>query len=94
MSGKDLPRSWEEDGYQVSRTTVWSAPGCHAGCGILGYVKDGKLVKVEGDPEHPFNQGHICPRCAAMPYEVNRTDRLLYPMKRDLSERGNPDAWE
>ena len=94
MSGKDLPRSWEEDGYQVSRTTVWSAPGCHAGCGILGYVKDGKLVKVEGDPEHPFNQGHICPRCAAMPYEVNRTDRLLYPMKRDPSERGNPDAWE
>jgi anaerobic selenocysteine-containing dehydrogenase len=58
------------------------------------YVKDGKLEKVEGDPEHPFNQGKICPRCAALPDVINHPQRLQYPMKRDPSKRGNPDAWE
>ena len=35
---KDLPTTWEEDGYVVTRTTAWSAPGCHSGCGIICYV--------------------------------------------------------
>jgi anaerobic selenocysteine-containing dehydrogenase len=86
--------TWEEDGYTVSRTTAWSAPGCHEGCGVICYVKDGKLVKVEGDPESPFNQGRLCPRCVVSPDVVYHPDRLLYPMKRDHSRRGDPDAWE
>ncbi|MCL1846413.1 MAG: molybdopterin-dependent oxidoreductase [Coriobacteriia bacterium] len=94
MSKTPLPTSWKEGDYTVTRTTAWSAPGCHAGCGIVCYVKDGKLEKVEGDHAHPFNQGHICPRCAALPDVVNSPDRLLYPMKRDPSKRGDPDAWE
>ncbi len=93
---KDLPTTWEEDGYICTRTTAWSAPGCHSGCGIICYVnkETGKLEKVEGDPEHPYNQGHICPRCAALPDVVNSEERLLYPMKRDPERRGDPDAWE
>ncbi len=91
---KNLPLTWEEDGYTVSRTTAWSAPGCHEGCGVLCYVKDGKLVKVEGDPEHPYNQGRLCPRCVVSPDMVNHPDRLKAPMKRDPSKRGDPDAWE
>ena len=41
---------WEEDGYTVTRTYNYSAPGCHDSCGILAYTKDNRLVKVEGDP--------------------------------------------
>lgn len=42
---------------EVIETTVWSAgPGCHGGCGVLAHIKDGKLIKVEGDPDHPWNQ--------------------------------------
>jgi anaerobic selenocysteine-containing dehydrogenase len=91
---KDVPLSWEEDGYTVTRTTAWSAPGCHEGCGVLCYVKDGKLVKVEGDPEHPFNQGRVCPRCLAVPDVVNHPSRIKTPLVRDPSKRGDPDAWE
>jgi anaerobic selenocysteine-containing dehydrogenase len=61
---------------------------------VLCYVKEGKLVKVEGDPEHPYNQGHLCPRCVVAPDMINHPDRLKAPMKRDRSQRGNPDAWE
>jgi anaerobic selenocysteine-containing dehydrogenase len=43
-----------EKGVEVFRTTTWSpGAGCHGGCGVLAYIKDGKLVKVEGDPDHP-----------------------------------------
>lgn len=90
---KDVPMSWQEGEYTVTRTTAWSAPGCHEGCGVLCYVKDGKLEKVEGDPEHPFNEGRICPRCLTVPEVVNDPNRPQTPLKRDPSQRGNPDAW-
>ena len=49
------------------RTTTWSAgPGCHGGCGVLAHIKDGKLIKIEGDPDHPWNQGRLCARALAM----------------------------
>ena len=94
MEIKERPSTWQEGDYTVTRSTAWAGPGCHEGCGILMYVRDGKLEKVEGDPEHPFNQGHLCPRCIALPEVVNHPDRLKYPMKRAHAERGNADAWE
>ncbi|RLF14049.1 MAG: hypothetical protein DRN06_07700, partial [Thermoprotei archaeon] len=33
---------------------------CHGGCGALIHVKDGKAVKVEGDPSHPVSRGYMC----------------------------------
>jgi anaerobic selenocysteine-containing dehydrogenase len=82
------PIQWEEDGYTVIRGHARSAPGCHNACGVLQYVKDGKLVKVEGDPENPYNQGRLCSRCLAMTDVVYHKDRLMQPMKRDRADRG------
>ena len=77
------PWRWEEDGLTVTRSNGWSGPGCHNGCGVLLYTdKKGKLVKVEGDKEHPFNQGRLCVRCLALPEVVYHPDRLKYPMKK------------
>ena len=75
---KDLPTTWEEDGYVVTRTTAWSAPGCHSGCGIICYVnkETGKLEKVEGDPEHPFNQGRLCMTMPLAPGISSRTNEI------------------
>ncbi len=86
------PWRWEEDGFTVTCGSAWSGPGCHDGCGVLLYTKDGKLVKVEGDPKNPFNQGRLCVRCLALPDVTNHPDRLQYPMKR-VGERGE-DKWE
>ncbi len=73
---------------EIVRTTTWSAgPGCHGGCGVLAYIEDGKLVKVEGDPEHPWSQGRLCSRCLAMTQYVYHPDRLRKPLKR-MGERG------
>ena len=91
---KDNKWKQEVDGEVIVQTTAWSPPGCHpVGCGVLLHVKDGKLVKVEGDPSHPITQGRLCVRCLALTEYVYHEDRVLYPMKRDPADRGK-DAWE
>lgn len=56
---------------------------CSAGCGILVRVADGKVVKLEGNPMHPVNQGALCPKGQAAPELLYNPDRLTSPMKRD-----------
>ncbi len=78
---------------KIVRTTSWSAgPGCHGGCGVLAYVRDGKLEKVEGDPDHPWSQGRICARALAMTQYTYHPDRLMHPILRD-GERGS-NKWK
>ncbi|KKM12731.1 hypothetical protein SY88_02385 [Clostridiales bacterium PH28_bin88] len=68
---------------KVVRTTVWSpGPGCHGGCGAKLFVENERLVKVEGDEDHPWNQGRVCPRLLAVTQYIYHPDRLTFPMKR------------
>jgi anaerobic selenocysteine-containing dehydrogenase len=59
---------------------------CFQGCGINVHVKDGKLLKVEGMPEHPFSRGVLCPRGWHLPDYIYSPERLQYPMKRQNGE--------
>lgn len=83
---------WQEGDLTVTRSCQWSGPGCHQGCGVLFYTKDNKLVKIEGDPNNPVNEGRLCMRCLAMVEAVNHPDRVLHPLKR-VGERGE-NKWE
>ncbi|MBQ9000953.1 MAG: molybdopterin-dependent oxidoreductase [Eggerthellaceae bacterium] len=83
----------EGECYRV-RTCAWSPPGDHpVGCGLYIYVKDGKVVKTEGDPSHPITNGRLCPRCIALDEVMYHPDRLTHPMVRDRADRGK-DAWK
>ena len=84
---------WQEGDYTVIRGTARTPPGCHNDCGVLMYVKDGKLEKVEGDPDCPYNKGRLCTRCLALPDYVYHSERILHPMKRAKEDRGK-DKWE
>lgn len=76
------------DNEEIIRTTSWSAgPGCHGGCGVLAYVSKGKLLKIEGDPEHPWSQGRLCARVLAITQYIYHPDRVRNPLKR-VGERG------
>ncbi len=59
----------------------------HGGCGILAHVENGKITKIEGDPDSPLNRGTICAKGIAQIEKLNHPDRLKYPMKR-IGERG------
>ena len=40
-------------------------PYCAVGCGQDVYVKDGKVVQIEGDPDSPISRGRLCPKGSA-----------------------------
>ena len=55
---------------------------CFQVCGIQAHLKDGRLVKVEGWPEHPFSRGVVCPRGLHLPDYVYSPERILYPLQK------------
>jgi len=61
---------------------------CHGGCSTLMHIRDGELVKVEGDPDGPLNHGKLCPIGAATTQLVYHPDRLKYPLRR-IGPRGS-----
>ncbi len=69
----------------------------HGGCGILAHVENGRITKIEGDPDSPLNRGTICAKGLAQIEKLNHPDRIKYPMKR-VGERGegkwNRISWD
>jgi formate dehydrogenase major subunit len=55
---------------------------CSCGCGMICHVKDGKLINLEGDPDHVINQGSLCSKGAAMAAVPNSPQRLTKPLYR------------
>jgi anaerobic selenocysteine-containing dehydrogenase len=55
---------------------------CWDSCGFLVTVEEGKVTKVEGNPEHPITQGKICGRGRMLENRTNSLERLLYPLKK------------
>jgi anaerobic selenocysteine-containing dehydrogenase len=61
------------------RTTCRS---CHGACGVIAHVKDGKVIKVEGDPDSPISHGTMCAKGLAITQLAYHPDRILHPMKK------------
>lgn len=66
-------------------------------CGVNAYVKDGKMVKLEGMDEHPQSKGRLCVKGLSGRQFAYREDRILTPLRR-TGERGEgkfePISWE
>ncbi len=65
--------SWEKAPRIRDAKVVHSVcPYCAVGCGLNVYVKDGKVIDIEGNPDSPINHGTLCPKGAAtFQYTVN-----------------------
>lgn len=55
---------------------------CPDACGIVATLKDGEIVKVEGDPAHPNTQGFLCKKVRTYHHRVQSPERILYPQRR------------
>ncbi|MDF9408719.1 MAG: Acetylene hydratase [Pelotomaculum sp. PtaB.Bin013] len=65
------------------KTIISDCMLCVWDCGIKAHLEDGRLIKVEGLPEHPVSRGYICPRGEALPDYVYSSNRLRTPMLRE-----------
>ncbi len=63
--------------------------GCSAGCGVLVKVRDGRPIKLEGNPQHPVSRGGLCAVGQASVLGLYDSQRLKNPLK-----QGKDSAWE
>lgn len=85
-----------ETGIEVKKTFCSiCAPVFH--CGVDAYVKDGKVIKVEGTAKHPMNNGLLCTKGCSNRAFIYREDRIRTPLKR-VGKKGEgkfePISWE
>ncbi len=73
-----------------AQTTTSICPFCGVGCGLIAHTKGGKLVNVEGDPDHPVNQGSLCSKGQAVMEVVTSPRRL----KKVMYRAPGSDRWE
>ncbi|MEF8823529.1 MAG: 4Fe-4S dicluster domain-containing protein [Desulfohalobiaceae bacterium] len=55
---------------------------CPAGCGLLAQNREGRVIKLEGNPLHPVNRGKLCIRGQSSLQSVYHPDRLSAPLLR------------
>ncbi len=68
---------------------------CSVGCGMLIGVRDGAAVAVRGDPDHPVNQGRLCPKGLSEHHTLAAPGRLHRPLVRtDRSGPFSPAPWD
>jgi len=61
---------------------------------MLVTVEDGRLVRIEGDPENSATGGHVCLKGISYAWRANAPDRLLHPMRRTAAGGFERVTWE
>ncbi|MGE5578395.1 MAG: molybdopterin-containing oxidoreductase family protein [Syntrophothermus sp.] len=73
----------KETGKTAENYTKTACPlNCYDTCGMLAYVKDGRVVRLEGDPDHEITRGFICRKGRDFVERTYAPDRLLYPQRK------------
>ncbi len=62
--------------------TTSICPYCSVGCGMVVHAKNGKVVNVDGDAEHPINEGALCSKGASVRSLADNPLRVTTPMYR------------
>ena len=83
LPGPEAKRDWPpKNKYKDAEKVHGMCQLCSTICGITGYVKDGRLLKIEGNPNDPNSRGKLCARGHAGLNHLYHPERLLYPLKR------------
>jgi formate dehydrogenase major subunit len=98
--GFDLSKARAEmRNFKISRTTETRSicPYCSVSCGVIIHTLGDRaknvtpaVVHVEGDPDHPINQGALCPKGATLKHDIVNDRRITRPMYRAPGS----DQWE
>jgi anaerobic selenocysteine-containing dehydrogenase len=67
----------------VQKTVLAACPhDCPDTCSMIVTVENDRVVKVRGNPDHPFTAGRLCVKVNHYEERVHHPDRVLYPLKR------------
>ncbi|MGE5231580.1 MAG: molybdopterin-dependent oxidoreductase, partial [Deltaproteobacteria bacterium] len=82
---------------QVPGVATWYASTCSecsAGCGLHVKTREGRAIKLEGNPEHPVNRGKLCSRGQASLQGLYNPGRLKGPMARGAGGGFQEITWD
>jgi molybdopterin-containing oxidoreductase family iron-sulfur binding subunit len=82
---------------QIPGTATWYATTCRecsAGCGVRVRVREGRAVKLEGNPDSPINRGRLCARGQAALQGLYNPDRVRTPLARNAAGQLAPVTWD
>ncbi len=86
------------DKMKAAKLTTSICPYCSVGCGLIVSTdtKSGKIINIEGDPEHPTNEGSLCAKGASVfqttAANPNRLTKVLY--RAPYSDKWAEKSWE
>lgn len=66
---------------------------CWDSCGFHVTMEHDRVVKIEGDPDHPITKGKICGRGRMLETRTNAPERLLHPLKK-VNGQFEPISWD
>ncbi len=67
---------------------------CVHGCGILIKTREGRPIKVDGNPDHPVSKGKTCAKCQANILRLYDPQRLKFPQKKNSSGKFVKTTWK
>ncbi|GAG40815.1 unnamed protein product, partial [marine sediment metagenome] len=67
----------------MEQPVITTSPAdCPENCGIIARVKDGRVIKLEGNPEHGYTKGFLCRKGYRYLNRVYSSKRVLFPQKK------------
>jgi formate dehydrogenase major subunit len=83
---------------QYAKETTSICPYCAVGCGVIVHTSksgDGRVINIEGDPDHVINRGTLCSKGASLSQLSENTQRVTEPMYRaPYSDRWETVSWD
>ena len=75
--------------YYASTSTA-----CSSGCGVLIKTREGRPIKVDGNPDHPVSKGKTCAKCQANILHLYDPERLREPMRKTKAGSFMKSTWQ
>jgi len=83
---------------KYARETTTICPYCAVGCGAIVHTSkkgDGRVINIEGDPDHVINRGSLCSKGSALSQLTENENRLLEPMyKAPYAKEWKQVSWD
>ncbi|ADK15602.1 Perchlorate reductase subunit alpha precursor [Clostridium ljungdahlii DSM 13528] len=91
-SGLVKSESVQDDASSATKIVRTCCRACISNCGVIAHVKNGRVIKLEGDPENPMNKGSMCAKGLSGIQALYNPNRNKYPMLR-VGKRGE-NKWK
>ena len=82
VTPKEISARERENRIKGAMAVTTICPYCAVGCGMVAYSKNGKVVHIEGDSDHPINKGSLCSKGAGLNQIADNPTRVTKPLYR------------